>query len=125
MIFAIVACVMVLCLLLLWWVERRWGEGWWTVVLSVITMPLSVIVLLLLMTWELPYCWLYPERYAHFVDFHGTDAQRLALKKYREEAARRTFIRRVIEAVRLRPYSGPSYPEIPDAFPEEHESTRS
>lgn len=118
MFFAIVASVMVLCLLLCQWTHSRWPDRRWTVVLGLIALPLSLFILLLLMIWAFPSYQLYPERHSHYVDWHGTDAQKLALKKYREEAARRTFFRRVIEAVRLSPYSGPPCPDIPDGFPD-------
>lgn len=113
-----IALVMALCYPLALWSHSKWGDRWWTIVFALIASPLFLLHLLLMASWMVPYAYLYPERQACFVDFRGSDEHKQTLKRYREEAARRTFFRRVVEAARLRPYSGPAWPKEFDDIPE-------
>ena len=61
----------------------------------VVGIPLGLLALL-----SIPYLWLYPERQAYLADFHGSEAEKARLRRWRAAYQRLSFIARVRHARR-------------------------
>ena len=125
MTYVIVAVLLILSIPLNSWVSSQHDDKWWSPIVYIATMPGCALALLLLAILSIPYFFLYPERHAHILDFRGSDEQKLALKNYREESARRGICRRTMENFGLMKYSGPEWPDILNDIPDEDESAES
>ena len=102
--------------------SSRHANKWWANIAYLVPMPGVGLALLLLAICSIPYFFLYPERHAQIFDVIGTDDQKLALKMYRNESAKRGFCQRVIENLGLKKHSGPEWPDILNETPGEDES---
>ena len=121
--YVIVAVLLIFSLLLYSWVSTsRLPDKWWAKIVYLVTMPGVMLALVLIAICSIPYFFLYPEHHAHILDVLGTDDQKLALKMYRDESAKRGICRRVIENLGLIKYSGPKWPDILNENPGEDES---
>ena len=93
-------------------VTRYRGDCWSTPIIQMLTAPGCLIALCVLAPLSVPYFALYPERHATIWDFEGTREQKQAMEEYRQECAKRGFMRRIAEAVGIRKHSRPDLPEI-------------
>ena len=60
----------------------------------------SALPLLLLTVPMSIYWWIYPERHAHIVDFHGTEDAQTRLAEFRGLQSRKSVVRRILERLR-------------------------
>ncbi len=121
--YIIVAILLMLSLPLNSWVSTsRHADKWSAKIVYLVTMPGVLLALVLIAIYLIPYFFLYPEHHAHILDVRGTHDQKLALKMYRDESAKRGFCQRVIENLGLKKDSGPEWPEILNEIPVDDES---
>lgn len=97
--------------------------GFLQLLVVLIATPASLIWLLALGIWSVPYFIVYPERHAHMIDLRGTDEQKAAMMEYRAQIAERSFFRRLIENLGLATYTGPDPPQAVLDFENEHSLT--
>ncbi|TWT75796.1 hypothetical protein CA13_73690 [Planctomycetes bacterium CA13] len=87
-------------------------DTFWSILIVLLTAPACIVWLFVLAVWSIPYFLMYPERHAHMIDFTGTDAQKQAMREFREQAAQRNVFRRVLENLCILPYTGPEPSQV-------------